>query len=70
MKQIVAPMAGTVWKILVEIGDEIKENDEVVIVESMKMEIPIEAEVSGKITEIIIKEGDFVNEGDALITLE
>lgn len=70
MKQMIAPMAGTVWKILVEVGEEVKENDEVIIIESMKMEIPIEAEINGKITEINVKEGDFVNEGDVLTTLE
>lgn len=70
MKQITANMAGSVWKILVKVGDEVKEEHEVIILESMKMEIPIEAGSSGKILEININEGDFVNEGDVLMTIE
>ncbi len=70
MKEITSNMAGNVWKILVGVGDEIEAEQEVVILESMKMEIPIEAEDSGKIVEIKVKEGDFVNEGDVLMTYE
>jgi biotin carboxyl carrier protein len=70
MKQITANMAGSIWKILVKVGDEVKEEQEVIILESMKMEIPIEAGTSGKILEININEGDFVNEGDVLMTIE
>ncbi len=70
MKEITANMAGNVWKILVNVGDEVKSEQEVIILESMKMEIPIESEGDGKINEIKIKEGDFVNEGDVLITFE
>ena len=70
MKEITSNMAGNVWKILVNVGEEIEAEQEVVILESMKMEIPIESEDSGKVTEIKVKEGDFVNEGDVLITYE
>lgn len=70
MKEITANMAGNVWKILVNVGDEVEVEQEVIILESMKMEIPIESEGNGKINEIKIKEGDFVNEGDVLITFE
>ncbi len=70
MKQITSNMAGSVWKILVKVGDEVEEGQEVIILESMKMEIPIEAGTSGKILEITINEGDFVNEGDVLMTIE
>lgn len=70
MKEITSNMAGNVWKILVNVGEEIEAEQEVVILESMKMEIPIESEGSGKVTEIKVKEGDFVNEGDVLITYE
>ena len=70
MNKITSSMAGNVWKILVNVGDQVEIDQEVVILESMKMEIPIESEISGKVSEIKVKEGDFVNEGDVLITIE
>ena len=70
MNQITANMAGNVWKVLVNVGDKIEEEQEVVILESMKMEIPIEAEISGKVREVHVKEGNFLSEGDVLITLK
>lgn len=70
MNQITSNMAGNVWKILVNVGDRVEEDQEVVILESMKMEIPIESETSGKVSEVKVKEGDFVNEGDVIITFE
>jgi acetyl-CoA carboxylase biotin carboxyl carrier protein len=70
MSQIVATMAGNVWKIVVSIGEQVTEGQDVVILESMKMEIPIAAETSGTVKEIKVQEGDFVNEGDVLMELE
>ncbi|MEK5324365.1 acetyl-CoA carboxylase biotin carboxyl carrier protein subunit [Aeribacillus sp. FSL M8-0254] len=70
MNQIVAIMAGNVWKIVVSVGEHIEEGQDVVILESMKMEIPIAAEASGIVKEIHVKEGDFVNEGDILLEFE
>jgi acetyl-CoA carboxylase biotin carboxyl carrier protein len=70
MNQITASMAGNVWKVLVQVGDTVEEGQDVVILESMKMEIPIAAETSGIVKEVKTAEGDFVNEGDVLIELE
>jgi acetyl-CoA carboxylase biotin carboxyl carrier protein len=70
MSQVVATMAGNVWKIVVSVGEQVEEGQDVVILESMKMEIPIVAETSGTVKEIKVQEGDFVNEGDVLIELE
>ncbi|BBU39520.1 MULTISPECIES: acetyl-CoA carboxylase biotin carboxyl carrier protein subunit [Aeribacillus] len=70
MNQIVAIMAGNVWKIVVSVGENIEKGQDVVILESMKMEIPIAAEASGIVKEIHVKEGDFVNEGDILLEFE
>lgn len=70
MNKLLANMAGTVWKILVKAGDQVEEGQDVVILESMKMEIPIGAEFDGTIKEIKVKEGDFVNEGDVLVEFE
>jgi acetyl-CoA carboxylase biotin carboxyl carrier protein len=67
---IEAHITGTVWKIEVEVGDEIAEGDTVVILESMKMEMPVEAEDEGTVKQIVVAEGQAVSEGDTLIVLE
>jgi acetyl-CoA carboxylase biotin carboxyl carrier protein len=65
-----AHITGTVWKIECEVGDEIEEGDTVVILESMKMEMPVEAEDAGTVKEIRCEEGQSVSEGDTLVILE
>lgn len=69
MSKVVASMAGSVWKVLVKPGDAVVEGQDVVILESMKMEIPIAAECNGTVKEVKVGEADFVNEGDVLIEL-
>jgi acetyl-CoA carboxylase biotin carboxyl carrier protein len=68
--EILTNMAGNVWKVVVKLGDQVSEGQDVVILESMKMEIPISSEVSGIVDEIIVNEGDFVNDGDVVIKLK
>lgn len=70
MNEVYASMAGNVWKVLVKPGDQVEEGQDVVILESMKMEIPIAAECDGTIKEVKINEGDFVNEGDVIVEIE
>ncbi|WP_227935938.1 acetyl-CoA carboxylase biotin carboxyl carrier protein subunit [Alkalihalobacillus deserti] len=70
MGQVITNMAGNLWKVLVKEGDRVEEGQEVVILESMKMEIPIVAETSGTVTELKKQEGDFVDEGEVLLELE
>lgn len=70
MNTLLANMAGNVWKVLVKNGEQIEEGQDVVILESMKMEIPITAEMGGTVREVKINEGDFVNEGDTLVELD
>ena len=70
MPDVDAPITGTIWKVECEVGQKIEEGDTVVIIESMKMELPIDAEDEGKVTEITCKEGQAVNEGDTLVVLE
>ena len=70
MPDIEAHITGTVWKIEVEVGDSVHEGDTVVILESMKMEMPVEAEDRGVVKEIVCKEGQSVSEGDTLVVLE
>jgi acetyl-CoA carboxylase biotin carboxyl carrier protein len=67
---IEAHITGTVWKIEVAVGDEIADGDTVVILESMKMEMPVEAEDDGKVAEIKCSEGESVQEGQVLVVLE
>jgi len=69
LSEVEAHITGTVWKIEVEVGDTVDEGDTVVILESMKMEMPVEAEDSGTVTEIRCEEGQAVNEGDTLVVL-
>jgi acetyl-CoA carboxylase biotin carboxyl carrier protein len=65
-----AHITGTVWRIEVALGDSIDEGDTVVILESMKMEMPVEAEDPGVVREIRCEEGQAVSEGDTLVVLE
>ena len=69
-KEIKAHITGTVWKIEVKVGDQIEEGTVVAILESMKMEMPVEAEDEGEIAEILIVEGQAVTEGAALVRLK
>jgi acetyl-CoA carboxylase biotin carboxyl carrier protein len=70
LPDVEAHITGTVWKIEVEVGDTVQEGDAVVILESMKMEMPVEAEDPGIVTEIRCSEGQSVSEGDTLVVLE
>jgi acetyl-CoA carboxylase biotin carboxyl carrier protein len=70
LPDVEAHITGTVWKIEVEVGDTIEEGDTVVVLESMKMEMPVEAEDAGTVREILCQEGQAVNEGDALVVLD
>jgi acetyl-CoA carboxylase biotin carboxyl carrier protein len=70
MPNVDAHITGTVWKIECEVGQAIDEGDTLVILESMKMEMPVEAEDAGTVTEIRCEEGQSVSEGDTLVILE
>ncbi len=70
MPEVEAHITGTVWKIEVEVGDPVDEGDTVVILESMKMEMPVEAEDPGVVKDILVEEGQSVSEGDPLVVLE
>jgi acetyl-CoA carboxylase biotin carboxyl carrier protein len=70
MAAIEAHITGTVWKIEVSPGDRVEEGDTVVILESMKMEMPVEAEDAGTVKAVLVEEGQAVNEGDPVVELE
>ena len=64
-----AHITGTVWKIEVKVGDTVTEGQTVVILESMKMEMPVESPAEGRVVSILIKEGQSVEEGAPLVEL-
>ncbi|OUM86850.1 MAG: acetyl-CoA carboxylase biotin carboxyl carrier protein subunit [Bacillus thermozeamaize] len=66
---VTSSMSGTVFRILVQPGDQVNPGDEVMILESMKMEIPIVAEEGGTVKEVRVAEGEFVQEGDVVVVL-
>ena len=67
---VIAEVAGKVWKIEAEIGEELEEDDPVIILESMKMEIPVGAPEDGTLKEILVGEGDAVAEDQVIARLE
>lgn len=67
---ICAHITGTVWKIEVKEGQQVNEGDIVLILESMKMEMPLEAPASGAVTAIRVKEGEPVQEGAVVMVLD
>ena len=69
MADVPAHITGTVWKIEVKEGQKVNAGDVLVILESMKMEMPVEAEDAGEVREILCEEGQAVNEGDPLLVL-
>ena len=68
--EVKSQIKAIVWKVLKETGDTVKIDDEIIILESMKMEIPISSEVNGKIKSIEVNEGDEVDEGQVVAIIE
>ena len=66
---VVAELVAAVLKVEVGVGDHVVADDPVVILESMKMEIPVLAEVPGLVSEVIVSDGDVVNDGDPLVVI-
>ncbi|WP_156112030.1 biotin/lipoyl-binding carrier protein [Prescottella defluvii] len=64
-----AEMVSTVYQVVVSAGEEVTEGDTLVILESMKMEIPVLAEVAGKVTSVDVKVGDVIQQGDLIATI-
>jgi acetyl-CoA carboxylase biotin carboxyl carrier protein len=67
--EVLAPITGNVWQVLVAAGDTVAEGDVVVILESMKLEIPVESDAAGTVQEVLVAEGDAVGEDDVLLVL-
>ncbi len=70
MTQVAAHITGTVWKIEVKVGQSVRAGDTMVILESMKMEMPVETETDGVVKEIRCVEAQSVAEGDVLVVIE
>ncbi len=69
MKTVDSPVSGVIQQYMVKVGDTVTEGQEVVMIESMKMEIPVVAEASGTVAEVCCAAGATVGEGDALLKL-
>ncbi len=70
MAVVESPLAGKILEINITVGQTVNEDDEVIILEAMKMENPIFAPADGTVKEIKVKAGDRVNEGDVLVVIE
>ena len=70
MAEVLAEMVANVWRVLVAPGDAVAEGDALVILESMKMEIPVESPVSGTVRDVRVAEGGVVQEGDVIAVVE
>lgn len=70
MAEITSPMSGNIWKILVKEGDKVKADDELLIMEVMKMEVPVTATKDGTVKSLNVKEEDAVEADEILVVLE
>lgn len=69
-KNVESEVTGTVWKVLVEVGSQVAEEEPLIIVESMKMEIPVEAPCAGTVSELLVNPEDPVEEGQIVAVLD
>ena len=68
--EVLVPLAGSIWEIFVEVGDEVEEDDELVVIEALKMENPVYAPCDGTVSEIRVKKGDTVEDDDVLMIIQ
>jgi len=68
-EKVESEVTGTVWKVLVEVGSQVAEEEPLMILESMKMEIPVEAPCAGKVSELLVNPEDQVEEGQIVAVL-
>ena len=69
-EEVLAPLAGNIWEVIVEVGDAVEEDDDLLIIEALKMENIIYAPCDGKVTEIKVKKGDQVEEDAVLVLID
>jgi len=68
--EVLAPLAGNIWEVLVEPGDEVEEDDELLVIEALKMENLVYAPCDGKVSEVRVKKGDLVEDDDVIMMIE
>jgi len=69
-EEIRAPLAGNIWSVLVEVGARVEEEDELLVIEAMKMENLVYSPCAGTIKEVRVKKGDKVEDDDVMIVIE
>ena len=69
-QEVLAALSGNVWKVTVEVGDTVEEDDELFVVEALKMEIPVYSPCDGSVSEIRVKKGDAVEEDDVMAVID
>ncbi len=69
-QEVLAALSGNVWKVSVEVGDTVEEDDELFVVEALKMEIPVYSPCDGSVSEIRVKKGDPVEEDDVMAVID
>jgi biotin carboxyl carrier protein len=70
MAEVKAELVGNLWKVVTEVGQQVEEDDTLMILESMKMEIPITSPITGTVKEILVREGEVVQEGQTVAVVE
>jgi len=70
LEEVNSPVSGTIWKLEKAVGDQVTSTEDILIVESMKMEIGVQSPKNGKLVEFKLAEGDAVDEGDVLAIIE
>jgi acetyl-CoA carboxylase biotin carboxyl carrier protein len=70
VSEVRSEMVANVWKVVVKAGDAVQPGDPLVILESMKMEIPVESPEAGRVTEVSVEEGGVVQDGDLIAVIE
>lgn len=70
MAEVRSEMVANVWRVVVKAGDRVAAGEPLVILESMKMEIPVEAPADGTVVEVMVLEGGLVQEGDVIAVVE
>jgi acetyl-CoA carboxylase biotin carboxyl carrier protein len=68
--EVLVPLAGSIWEVLVDVGDKVEEDDELLVIEALKMENPVYAPCDGTVAEIRVKKGDVVEDDDILMIID
>jgi biotin carboxyl carrier protein len=69
-EEVRAPLAGSIWAVLVEVGSKVEEDDELVVIEALKMENPVYSPCAGTVKEVKVKKGDKVEDDDVIVVIE